>query len=203
MRIQNAFLPTISCSSLRAALGCTLMLAALSLLPVQTVSAAPKPDSARKAAVAELARAGAVVQGAGRRAVYVFFDANCAYCPLLYRNLQPLIKSHDLQLHWLPVAVVDATSLGKAAAILEADDPVAALDHNERQYDTAANTGAIEEKIPSARTEARVRANEALLARIAIPVVPTMVFVAKDGAVQTVQGALSPLALRRMFAHAW
>lgn len=169
----------------------------------QAAFAATKTEAARKAAVAEAVHAAAIVQGTGGRVVYVFFDANCAYCPLLYRNLQPLIKPNDLQLRWLPVAVVDATSLGKAAAILEADDPVAALDHNERQYDTAANTGAIEEKIPSERTEARVRVNEALLARIAIPVVPTMVFVDKGGAVQTVQGALSPLALRRVFAHAW
>lgn len=176
---------------------------ALFALVAGPATAATKTEAARKAAVAEAARAAAIVQGTGRRVVYVFFDANCAYCPLLYRNLQPLIKPNDLQLRWLPVAVVDATSLGKAAAILEADDPVVALDRNEVQYDTVANTGAIEEQIPSERTEARVRANEVLLARIAIPVVPTMVFVDKGGAVQTVQGALSPLALRRVFAHAW
>lgn len=133
----------------------------------------------------------------------MFFDANCAYCPLLYRNLQPLIEPKDLQLRWIPVAIVDAASLGKAAAILEADDPAAALDRNEMHYDTGTYTGGIEEKIPSERTEARLRANEELLNRVAIPVVPTMFFAGKDGEVRVMQGALSPLALRRTFERVW
>lgn len=179
------------------------VLIALASLTAPVTHAAKNTDASLKTALTQAARATFITQGRGRHIVYVFFDANCGYCPLLYRNLQPLIEPNDLQLRWIPVAIVDATSLGKAAAILEADDPVAALDRNEMHYDTSAYTGGIEEKIPSEHTEARLRANEALLNRVAIPVVPTMLFAGKNGEVRVMQGALSPLALRRTFERVW
>lgn len=177
----------------------TLML----LLATLTAHAAKNNDASLKVALRDARRAASIVQGNGRHIVYIFFDPNCGYCPLLYRNLQPLIKPNDLQLRWIPVAIVDATSLGKAGAILEADVPAATLDRNEMHYDTNAYTGGIAERIPNERTEARVRANEALLNRVAIPVVPTMFFADKDGEIRVMQGALSPLALRRTFERMW
>ncbi len=139
-----------------------------------------------------------VAQGQGQRIIYIIVDANCGYCQLLYKNLQPFIASYDLQLRWVPVAIVDPTSLGKAAAILQAKDPKAALDYNETHYNTKTFTGGIAEEIPTPATEARLRANEALLNQVGIPVVPTMLFVAKTGEAMMIQGALSPIALRKV-----
>jgi len=139
-----------------------------------------------------------IAQGKGRRELYVFFDPNCGYCPMIYKNLQPLIAPYDLQLRWIPVAMLDATSIGKAAAILQAKDPKAALDYNEAHYNVEAHTGSISEEIPSAVTETRLRANEILLNQVGIPVVPTLLFRAKTGEAMVIQGALSPVALRKV-----
>lgn len=171
----------------------------LALLSVQTTWAVgSKTQSRLDGALAAISKATWVGQGQGNKIVYVFFDPNCAYCPMLYKNLQPLIAQHALQLRWIPVAILDATSLGKAAAILQAKDPKAALDFNEAHYNTQAYTGSIAEEIPSSVTEARLRTNAALLDQVGIPVVPTMLFRAKSGEAMVIQGALSPVALKKV-----
>lgn len=90
-----------------------------------------RPRSSSDTVLAALPDATWIAEGQGRRVVYVFFDPNCPSCQLLYKNLRTFIASHDLQLRWVPVAIVNTTSLGKAAAILQALDPRAALRRNE------------------------------------------------------------------------
>jgi hypothetical protein len=87
------------------------------------LAASDKQESRIETALATAQKVAWIAQGQGRRVVYVIFDPNCAYCPLLYKNLQPLIAPYDLQLRWIPVAILDATSLGKAAAIMQAKEP--------------------------------------------------------------------------------
>jgi thiol:disulfide interchange protein DsbG len=77
-------------------------------------------------------------------------------------------------------------------------NPKAALDYNEAHYNTGTYSGSISEEIPSAATAARLRANEALLNQVGIPVVPTMLFQANSGEAMITQGALSPIALRKV-----
>ena len=158
-----------------------------------TLAAEGKLTSRIASALAAAPKATWVAQGQGQRIIYIIVDPNCGYCQLLYKNLQPFIASHNLQLRWILVAIVDPTSLGKAAAILQAKDPKLALDHNETHYNTKTYAGGIIEEIPSAATEVRLRANEALLNQVGIPVVPTMLFAAKTGEAMMIQGASRPL----------
>lgn len=187
---------------MRPALAIALAMLASALLtfPVAgRVAGGARAPTATDAVLSALPKATWIADGEGRRAVYIFFDPNCPACQLLYRNLRTLIEPHDLQVRWVPVAIVNATSLGKAAAILEASDPLAALRENEEQYSGEAYAGGIEERIPSGETERRLRANERLLNKLDIPVVPTMLFADKDRRAVLTQGALSPLALRKVF----
>jgi thiol:disulfide interchange protein DsbG len=149
--------------------------------------------------LADLPKATWIAEGQGQRVVYVFIDANCPSCAQLYRNLRPLVEPLDLQIRWVPVAVVNATSLGKAAAMLQAPDPLAALRVNEEQYHGESYSGGLEEDIPTAETEQKLRANERLFNRLDIPVVPTMLFEDKNWRAAIIQGALSPVALRKVF----
>ena len=175
----------------------TITIAGAILLHAAAAADAASSSSRADTVLAGASKATWIADGRGARVVYIFFDPNCPSCQLLYKNLRSFIGSHDLQLRWIPVAVVDATSLGKAAAIQQAPDPPAALRRNEERYDVQAYAGGIEEDIPSADTERRVRANERLLNRLEIPVVPSMLFADKNGAV-LIQGALSPVALRKV-----
>ncbi|MBI3576200.1 MAG: thioredoxin fold domain-containing protein [Gammaproteobacteria bacterium] len=178
----------------------TLFLALL--LSVAPTVASTQASSPADAVLTDLPKATWIAEGEGRRAVYIFFDPNCPACQLLYRHLRTLIEPHDLQVRWVPVAVVNATSAGKAAAILQAPDPLAALRHNEERYHGETYSGGIEEDIPTAETQQKLRTNERLLDRLDIPVVPTMLFTDKDRRTVLIQGALSPFALRKVFCQA-
>lgn len=165
------------------------------------LNAAPVNAANLDAILADAPKATWVAEGQGRRIVYVFFDPNCPACQVLYKNLRSFIASQDLQPRWIPVAVVDVTSAGRAAAILQAPDPQTALRHNEERYHGESYSGGISEDIPTAETERQLESNERLLNRLDIPVVPSMVFMDINGNPVLIQGALSPLALRKVFAR--
>ena len=177
----------------------TLFLALL--LSAAPIVASTHADSPADAVLADAPKAAWIAEGQGRRIAYIFFDPNCPSCQMLYRNLRTFIASHELQLRWIPVAVVNATSLGKAAAILQAPDKLAAFRYNEEKYHGESYSGGIGEDIPTAETEQKLRANERLLNKLDIPVVPTMLFAGKDRRTVIIQGALSPVALRKVFVR--
>lgn len=182
----------------------TVFVAMLLALPPSVAiaaNAAPRTGSPVDAVLAALPQATWIAEGRGPRPVYIFIDPNCPSCAQLYRNLRTLIEPHGLQIRWVPVAVVDATSPGKAAAILQASGPLAALRLNEERYHGETYRGGIEEDIATTETERALRANERLLNRLEIPVVPSMLFAGSGGRTVLIQGALSPLALRKVFAR--
>lgn len=69
------------------------------------------------------------------RVVYTFSDANCPYCNRFWEAARPWVDSGKVQLRHLLVGVIKANSPAKAAAILGASDPSAALLENERRFD--------------------------------------------------------------------
>ncbi len=188
------------------------ILAAVLALNLNVAAAEPAEDSrdgggraasgtAAGAVLADLPNATWIAEGKGQRVVYIFIDANCPSCALLYRNLRSLVEPQDLQIRWVLVAVVGPTSLGKAAAMLQAPDRLAALRRNEERYHGESYSGGLEEDIPTDETERKLRANERLFNRLDIPVVPTMLFEDRNWRAVIIQGALSPLALRKVFAR--
>lgn len=75
--------------------------------------------------------------------LYVFADPNCIYCHQLYQRVQPLVKAGRLQIHWIMVGVLGPSSVGRAAAILAAEDPATALAKNESGFQPQAEQGGI------------------------------------------------------------
>lgn len=68
------------------------------------------------------------------RVVYVFSDPNCPYCNRFWQAARPWVDAGKVQLRHLMVGVIREDSPGKAAAILSAKDPAAALLQNERNF---------------------------------------------------------------------
>ena len=68
------------------------------------------------------------------RTVYVFTDPNCPYCNKLWADARPWVDAGKLQLRHVMVGILTPTSAGKAAALLGAKDPAAALDAYERGH---------------------------------------------------------------------
>lgn len=69
------------------------------------------------------------------RIIYAFSDANCPYCHQFWEAARPWVDAGKVQLRHLLVGVIRADSPAKAAAILGAPDPSAALAENEHKFD--------------------------------------------------------------------
>src|SRR3546814_158975 len=76
------------------------------------------------------------------RVIYTFTDANCPYCHLFWEAARPWVDAGKVQLRHLFVGIIKEDSPAKAAAILGADDPSAALLENEVKFDQGGITPA-------------------------------------------------------------
>ena len=139
-----------------------------------------------RALFAELERADAIVEGRknAKRVLYVFFDANCFYCHLSWKALQPYQRA-GVQVRWVPVAYQQPSSVGRAAAIMQAPDRVAALRENEMAYNPAKFDGGIAPlaNVPAALA-AQLRANTRLMQRFGAPGTPAMAWKDANGNVR-------------------
>ena len=66
------------------------------------------------------------------RTVYVFTEPKGPYCNKLWADARPWVDAGKLQLRHVMVGILTPTSAGKAAALLDAKDPAAALDAHAR-----------------------------------------------------------------------
>ncbi len=105
----------------------------------------------------QMPRTTAVSLGDGPQVVDVFFDPNCPYCHELYEDLRPWAGRQGLRLRWIPVAVLAASSEGKAAAMLQATDRGKALARNEDDYGENPRAGSGGGLVPAARLTAATR----------------------------------------------
>ena len=112
----------------RAVLAVGLAWGAAALAAQPAATAKPAPDTVAAANVlAGLDAVHAIPEGKGDRVLVVFADPNCPYCRELYRDLRPWVGHDGLTVRWVLVAFLQPSSLGKAAAVLQAVDPLHAF----------------------------------------------------------------------------
>jgi thiol:disulfide interchange protein DsbG len=144
---------------------------------------------------ATLEETDAVVEGlsSSARVLYVFFDANCWFCHLTWKALQYYERA-GLQVRWVPVAYQKDSSVGRAAAIMQAKDRAAAMRTNETGYRANSYDGGIRpaRKLPP-ELAAQLEANGKLMERFDSPGTPTLVWKDKSGRVQ-VEIGMPPLS---------
>jgi len=173
---------------MRSALRFALVLAAVA--SAQALAQDPKA-----ALFATLEKADAVVEGAkdSKRVLYVFFDANCWYCHLTWKALQPYEKA-GLQVRWVPVAYQKDNSGALAAAIMGARDRVAAMRENETRYRAKSYDGGIKAaaKVPADLAIA-LEDNFTLMGQLGMSGTPALVWKDSAGRVRTNLG-LPPLS---------
>jgi len=145
-----------------------------------------------------------VAEGKGKHIVYIFFDPDCPYCHKLYDALRPLVAERNLQLRWIPVGMLAATSLGKAAAILQAADPLVAFRNNENNFnfsDSGPGGGIAPAATISEQTRLNLAANLSLLQEQNLFVVPVAVFRARDGRAFIFHGAPPDKTLNQLLQY--
>jgi thiol:disulfide interchange protein DsbG len=123
------------------------------------------------------------------RTVYVFFDPQCPHCAELWASAKPL--KAQAKFVWIPVKLLNPTSLVQGAALLSAPDPVAAMDAHEASMKE--HQGGIVASGDQEAQKAIVDANTKLFNRFQFQSVPTIVakhavtgdLVVRDGALPT------------------
>ncbi|MDV3516557.1 thiol:disulfide interchange protein DsbG [Stenotrophomonas sp. C1657] len=115
------------------------------------------------------------------RVVYTFSDANCPYCHKFWEAARPWVDAGKVQLRHIMVGVIREDSPAKAAAIMAARDPSAALLENEHQFDR----GGIK-PLPSISREiaAKLDANQVLMVEMGFQGTPGILFQDAQGQVQ-------------------
>lgn len=147
---------------------------------------------------AELAKASWIAEGAThpKRIVYVFTDTECPYCHKLWAATQPLLAGGDVQVRHVMVAVIAPQSRNRAAAILDAAQPQAALQQHESTF--GHSTVAPEPSVPAA-TASRIDANNALMEKLGIQGTPATLYKDATGRVRVLQGMLPEDRLKAIF----
>jgi thiol:disulfide interchange protein DsbG len=158
--------------------------------PVQAAAFGPASPQAVLRAVQHDRHA--ILEGHGVHQLYVFVDPNCPFCHRLFERLQPLIGPHHLTVHWIVAGFLRATSAGKAVAILGARRPLAALMHNERDFEPGKDDGGIRPAAVRGPAAHALAVNNRLLAMTGPELVPTLLYRNVAGRVVMHQGV--PLA---------
>lgn len=119
------------------------------------------------------------------RVIYAFMDANCPYCHQFYEAARPWVKAGKVQLRHIMVGVIRADSKPKAAAILSAADPAAAMAQNEKTF----GDGGIR-PAPNVPKEVgqKIDANQDLMVELGFRGTPGILYQDKDGLVQRIGG---------------
>ncbi|HEV7165906.1 MAG TPA: thiol:disulfide interchange protein DsbG [Gammaproteobacteria bacterium] len=128
---------------------------------------------------------------------YVITDANCPYCHELWAELQPYYNQ-GLRVRYVMVGILADNSPGKAAAILEARHPAAALDRNERDWQRLPDDmgGGIPPLAkPKAKTLALLKSDEQLMHDLGVQGTPALIYIDSHGAMQIIQSVPDPTAL--------
>lgn len=148
----------------------------------------PKPLAPADLAAA-VAKSKTFMVGQSGPELTAFLDPNCIYCHDLYKQAEPLIAAGKLHLRVVLVGVIKPSSFAKAAAILGAKDPAAALATDEAHFDVAKEEGGIE---PAAQVPpelgAAIKANAKLLEQSGEAATPTLLFKNQAGVWRIVHG---------------
>ncbi|PZR94713.1 MAG: thiol:disulfide interchange protein DsbG [Stutzerimonas stutzeri] len=130
------------------------------------------------------------------RIVYAFTDANCPFCNELWRSARPWVEAGKVQIRHVMVGVIRADSAGKAAAIIEAADPGAALTQNEINHSTG---GIAPLEHISPQTNAKLTNNVELMRRLGFSGTPGLVAKRSNGELTLQSGAPRGAALEALF----
>lgn len=152
--------------------------------PILSAAAnAARPESEWDA----VASAGWIADGSdsAERVIYAFTDPNCPYCSRFYEQSRDWVEAGAVQIRHVMVGVLREDSLAKAATLLAADDPAAALAEHEARFDSGGTPPA--ESVP-ASSQASVQSNNELMSRLGIRGTPSVYYRDDNGDIRLVRG---------------
>lgn len=156
----------------------------------------PKPDYA--AAVKKLDAAGHLVsEGAAQAPVlYAIVDPDCIFCRHLYVATRAPVAAGTLHMEWVIVGFLKSSSAGRAAAILEAPDPLAALKKNYENFDAPHEEGGAPPAKPDSATLGLLKTHLKIMHDVEGSGTPTLLYKGPDGKWAAHVGFPSPAWLK-------
>ena len=135
-----------------------------------------------------------IQMGSGKTVIYDFFDPNCIYCAKAFQLERPFVDKGQLTVRYVPVGFLTDSSFGKAAAILQAQNPQEAMKNN---YMELLRTGhaAISSATATEATHSALRQNERIFISTGATTLPELVYRLPDGQVEAFRGELSKAQL--------
>lgn len=125
--------------------------------------------------------------------VYVLFDPQCPHCGHLWNAARPL--QNNMKFVWIPVAILGPKSLPQGAALMQAADPVQAMNDHEQSLLAGQGGTSASASVPADISDA-IKANTALLNSLGAESVPFIVARhARSGEVVTRAGSMDTAAL--------
>ena len=123
------------------------------------------------------------------RVAYMFTDMECPYCARQWEAMRPFINDADnvTQVRHVIVGILKPQSHAKGAAVLAADDPLAALEKGQKEFDAGglAPLRNIPKDISRALGENRI-----LMQRLGIRGTPATIFTDTRGQLQFAPGLM-------------
>jgi thiol:disulfide interchange protein DsbG len=121
------------------------------------------------------------------RVVYAFTDPNCPYCNRFWHDARPWVDAGKVQVRHVLVGILGPTSAAKAAALLSARDPAAALLQHERERGKSGGVKPADAIDPA--VQKKLDANYALMQGLGSSATPTILFRDAAGKIREVRGA--------------
>ncbi|MGM0988252.1 MAG: thiol:disulfide interchange protein DsbG [Pseudomonadota bacterium] len=126
------------------------------------------------------------------RVIYTFTDPNCPYCERLYEQSRPWVEAGEVQLRHIMVGILRDDSPAKAAALLGAPDPAAALASH--QHSDSGIAGSAQPR----EVEEQVYTNNQLFEGLGLMATPTTYYRNEQGRLEKVEGAPDQARLEAM-----
>jgi thiol:disulfide interchange protein DsbG len=153
-----------------------LLIASMAISGCSPQESAPAAGSAKRevsiATVSAQAKGFAVGALMSTNIVYVFFDPQCPHCGHLWEASAPLHKK--VKFLWIPVRMINATSLAQGAAIMSAANPGALMTEHEASL-LAGKGGISASSSISPETEQAINTNTQMLNSFGAESVPFVV----------------------------
>lgn len=127
-----------------------------------------------------------------QRVIYTFTDPNCPYCRQFWRDARPWVQAGKVQIRHILVGLLAEDSPAKAAALLAAPDPAAAL----ARHEAGASIQPLAK--PPAAVSAKLAANQQLMERFGVFATPASFYRDAQGQLQKVQGAPTAATLQKL-----
>lgn len=129
--------------------------------------------------------------------LWIFFDPNCPHCNATWQTSRSFIESGELKVHWVPVAFLSNTSVGKVAKFWQSENRIESFNESELIYDQGGADPLRSNEITD-ETRAMLDKNLDYMRSFDANGTPTIIYETSDGTVNKISTSLNNNSMREL-----